>query len=164
MQTLKLVVAISAVLAGFAAIQANSPPTSDESKDRVTLLGTLAEWKYPDSKMPEGASMSDGGNPALQSIKCQTILTTPDSIEKVIDFYSKKFGISPETGKVAQTGEARSVLAQSDSKARPVTVQVITVHKADTSTTLVISRAESEKETHIAWLHYMRLGEAGERK
>jgi hypothetical protein len=164
MRVLKLIVVISVVLAGIAALRANSPPTAAKSDERVTLLGKLAEWKYPDSKMPEGASMSDGGNPTLQSVKCQTILTTPDSIEKVIDFYSKKFGIAPETGKVAGGTEARSVLVQSDSKERPVTVQVITVQRAGTSTTLVISRAASEKETHIAWLHYRRLGETGQSK
>jgi hypothetical protein len=154
---LKLIVVVSVTLAGIAAILADAPPTDAKSDERVTLLGTLAEWKYPDSKMPEGATMSDGGNPTLQSIKCQTVLTTPDSIEKVIEFYTKKFGISTETGKVAPSGEARSVLVQSDSKARPVTVEVITVQKADTSTTLVISRTATEKETHIAWLHYIRL-------
>jgi hypothetical protein len=46
---------------------------------------------------------------------------------------------------------------QNDSKGRPVAVHVIVVHKAKTSTTLVISRAKDEKETHIAWTHYIRL-------
>jgi hypothetical protein len=37
------------------------------------------------------------------------------------------------------------------------TGRVIVVNKADSSTTLVISRATGETETHIAWLHYFRL-------
>jgi hypothetical protein len=48
----------------------------------------------------------------------------------------------------------KSVLDRQD---RPVTVRVIVVNKADSSTTLVISRARDETETHIAWLHYFRL-------
>ena len=36
-------------------------------------------------------------------------------------------------------------------------IRVIVVNRADTATTLVISRANDEKETHITWLHYARL-------
>ena len=36
------------------------PPT-----EPMTLMGTLADWKYPGSKMLGGASMSDGGNPSV---------------------------------------------------------------------------------------------------
>jgi hypothetical protein len=45
----------------------------------------------------------------------------------------------------------------SHSKDRPVTVRVIVMNRAGSSTTLVISRATGETETHIAWLHYFRL-------
>ena len=36
--------------------------------------------------------MSDGGNPHVQSIKCEAVLTSPDPIEKVIAYYAEKFG------------------------------------------------------------------------
>jgi hypothetical protein len=112
--------------------------------------------------MLDGASMSDGGNPLLQSVKCQAILTTSDPIEKVIEFYSKKLGTSPAPGRQddradVKDADAKSVATQDDSRGRPVTIRVIVVNKADTSTTLVISRAAGENETHIAWSHYIRL-------
>lgn len=129
----------------------------------MTLLSTLAEWQYPGSRLPGGASMSDGGNPQLQSVKCQAILTTSDPIEKVIAFYAEKFGTAPIAAAQASKAlvneaDARSVSDQDDSGGRPVTVRVLVVNKLNTSTTLVISRADAEKETHIAWSHYVRLG------
>ncbi len=115
---------------------------------QISLMQTLAAWKYPDSQMPNGASMSDGGSPGIQAVKCAAVLTTPDPIDKVIAFYAEKLG----------PGEARSVAVQDDSKGRPVTLRIFVVNRADTSTTLAISRAEGEKETHIAWSHYIRIG------
>jgi hypothetical protein len=43
-----------------------------------------------------------------------------------------------------------------DSDGRPVGIQIIVVNTDKSSTTLVISRAEKEAETHIAWAHYIR--------
>jgi hypothetical protein len=131
---------------------------------QITLMQTLADWKYPGSNMPDGASMGDGGNPQIQSVKCQAILTTPDPIEKVIDYYTTKLtpaadAVLPGNKVDAPTGDAKSVAIQDDSQGRPVAVRVIVVNKLDTSTTLVISRGRDEKETHIAWVHYIRLGE-----
>jgi hypothetical protein len=127
----------------------------------MTLLGTLAEWKYPGSELPSGATMSDGGNPLVQSVKCKAILSTPDPIEKVIAYYTEKFGTGESSDRQAgkadvKKGEARSVSVQDDSQGRPVMLRVLVVNKADTSTALVISRAQGEKETHIAWSHYRR--------
>jgi hypothetical protein len=127
----------------------------------MTLLRTLAEWKYPGSDLPSGATMSDGGNPQLQSVKCKAVLTTPDPIEKVIAYYAEKFGTGESSDRQAgkaevKKGEARSVSVQDDSQGRPVMLRVFVVNKADTATALVISRAQGEKETHIAWSHYRR--------
>jgi hypothetical protein len=136
-------------------------------QEGISLMNTLKPWTYPDSEMPGGASMSDGGNPRMQSIKCQAVLTTRDPIDKVIAFYASKLVAAAEPGEEAgrdalkdrdKDKDAKSVSIQNDSKGRPVTVQVIVVNKAESSTTLVISRAEGEKETHIAWTHYIRLG------
>ena len=133
--------------------------TGDAAFQReVTLLGTLAEWKYPGSNFG-GGSMSDGGNRHLQSVKCQAILTTGDSVEKVTKFYSEKFASGPQDAEKEVKGDdAQSVSTQDDSQGRPVRLRVIVINRAETSTTLVISRAEGEKKTHIAWSHYLRLG------
>jgi hypothetical protein len=137
-------------------------PAQARPPGQVTLLGTLAEWKYPGSTMLDGASMSDGGHPLVQSVKCRAILTTPDPTEKVIEFYSRKVETRPaparqDAGAEVKAADARAVAVEDDSEGRPVTVRVIVVNKADTATTLVISRAMGEKETHIAWLHYLWL-------
>jgi hypothetical protein len=139
-------------------------PARADDTGQISLMQTLAEWKYPDSKMLGGASMSDGGNRLVQSVKCRAVLGTPDPIEKVIDFYSKKLVtppdvILPSTKAEDLVPDGKSVSTQDDSQGRPVSVRVIVVNKADTSTTLVITRANDEKETHIAWLHYIRIGE-----
>ena len=130
-------------------------PAQAAPPGNMSLMETLSEWKYPGSTMPGGASMSDGGNPRVQSVKCQAILATPDPIEKVIKFYSDRFETPSAPG--APEADARSVATQDDSSGRPVTLRVIVVNRADTATTLVISRASGEKVTHIAWLHYRRL-------
>src|SRR4051794_22081034 len=96
----------------------------------VSLMETLSEWKYPGSRMLDGASMSDGGNPLLQSVKCRAILTTPDPIEKVIAFYSEKVGTPPAPGRQdaraeVKDADAKSVSTQDDSQGRPVTIRVI---------------------------------------
>ena len=129
----------------------------------ASLLGTLAEWNYPGSKLLDGANMRDGGNPRVPSVLCRAVLTTPDAFEKVTAFYAEKVGTSQPPGQKeakAGAGEAdgKSVSAQDDSGGRPVKLRVIVVNRADAATTLVISRAEAESETHIAWSHYMRLG------
>jgi hypothetical protein len=127
----------------------------------MTLMGTLSEWKYPGANLLGGATMSDGGNPLVPDVQCQAILTTPDPIEKVVEFYSQKVGTPPApAGQNAQAkvkeADAKAVSTQDDSEGRPLTLRVIVVSQADSTTTLVISRARSEKETHIAWSHYRR--------
>jgi hypothetical protein len=162
LQTLLALVAAIMCLAGMAPpLSSLSPPNGQK---QITLMQTLEEWKYPDSKLHGGASMGDGGNRLLPSIKCRAILTTPDPIEKVVDFYSKKLNTPPETISPSTKAEdmvpdGKSVSIQDDSQGRGLALRVIVVHKADTSTTLVISRAKDEKETHIAWSHYIRLGD-----
>jgi hypothetical protein len=144
-----------------ATVLASSPPP-DTPPRRITLLGTLADWSYPGSKMRDGASMSDGGNPLLQSVKCQAVLTTPDSFEKVVEYYANKLETRPASQTRESTGdlklaEGKSVSSQNDTRDHRVKLRILVVHKAHTSTTLVISRSEGESETHIAWSHYIRL-------
>ena len=59
-------------------------------------------------------------------------------------------------GTLLELSPEKAVSIQDDSDGRPLTLRVIVVIKADTTTTLVISRAKTEKETHIAWSHYRR--------
>jgi hypothetical protein len=131
----------------------------EATKSPLTLLGTLSEWKYPGSTMLDGAAMSDGGNPSVVDVNCRAVLTTPDPIEKVVKFYEDKMvpppaGVGPNAVPEAKAEESKAVSTQDDSEARPVKIRVIVVNKADTTTTLVISRGENEKATHIAWTNY----------
>lgn len=123
----------------------------------VTLLGTLEEWLYPDAKFG-GAEISDGDNRTLISAKCQAVLTTSDPVEKVAKYYTEKFVSGPaELGQTVPVSQ--TVSEQSDSEGRPVELRVMVVTRAKSSTTLVISRAKGEDRTHIAWSHYMHLGD-----
>jgi hypothetical protein len=91
-------------------------------------------------------------------------LTTPDPIEKVARFYLGMLKSSPISGghtagvELKEAG-AQAVSTQDDSEGRPVALKVIVVTKADTTTTVVISRAKTENETHVAWTHYRRFNE-----
>ena len=162
MRKSRTLIALGLTLVAALAAFSNRIPAEAAPPETRSLLGMLAEWQYPESKMLGGATMSDGGNPLIQSVKCRAILTTPDPVEKVIKFYEEKFATPAITDPLGnrlpiKDSDAKSVSTQDDSQDRPVTVRVIVVNKADTATTLVISRAAGEKETHIAWVHYLRL-------
>jgi hypothetical protein len=133
-------------------------PTHAAPPGMGSFMETLEDWKYPGSRMLEGAGLSSGGNPLIQSVKFRAILTTADPIEVVVAFYSTKFKPGPSEGeKVKDPNDAKSVATLDDSQGRPVTVRVFVMNKADTATTIVVSRAADEAETHITWLHYLRL-------
>jgi len=129
-------------------------------------LATVAEWQYPGSKI-NGASMQDAatvnqsGARTVVSVLCKTVLTTKDSMDKVIEYYETKLkpGADPKTAKPEGkpgTGSGRSVMSHDDSQGRPLRIHIIIVNMEKSSTTLVISRGETESETHIAWTHYVR--------
>jgi len=130
----------------------------------VSLMGSIAQWAYPKSAV-NGAEMSDAatvdseGNRTVQSIVCKTTMSTDDPVEMVLAFYKMKLALDENAD--AETKEAlkggRSVLVSDDSDGRPFALHTILVNTATTSTTLIISRADSEKQTHIVWKHYARL-------
>ena len=132
-----------------------------------SLMTMIAQWQYPGSKM-KGATLSDAattngvGERILQSVQYKTVLTTKDPMPTVIAYYKIKLG-SPAGSKTAKPEEkpaaeaGRSVTFHDDSEGRPVAIQVILVNTEKASTTLVISRATTESETHIAWTHYLKL-------
>ena len=133
--------------------------TADEN---ISLMQSIEAWMYPDADF-HGARMSDGGSPGIQSVKLQTVLTTPAPFDDVVKFYSSKAGVDPDSpdgdGRVeASRAEPKSVAVQDDSKGRPVRVRVFAVHAGEVSTTIVLTRAEGETSTHIAWSQYRRIG------
>jgi hypothetical protein len=81
---------------------------------------------------------------------------------KVIAYYKTKL-VSPAGSKRAKpegkqaADSGRSVTFHDDSEGRPLAIQVILVNTDKASTTLVISRAATESETHIAWTQYLKL-------
>ena len=131
-------------------------PARAAADDPVSLLSILAEWKYPGSEHLGGAEMSDGGFAGVQSIKCKAVLTTPDPVEDVVAFYRAK--CDPDAAPADRPVSSQSFSAQDDSEDRPVQVQVLVVNRLNYATTFVISRADGEPRTHIAWSHYRRLG------
>jgi hypothetical protein len=154
---MKARLALAFLVLAAAVVWAGTQSIGAAPEKQVTLLGALEPWKYPGCTFG-GASMSDGGNRTLVSVNCQAILTTDDTVDKVAKFYTDKFVSSPSAPDAAPGDHGpQSVLAQDDSEGRPVQVRVITINRADTSTTLVISRATGETSTHIAWSHYVRL-------
>ena len=112
--------------------------------------------------MMEGTgTVGRSGERTLPSVLCKTVLTTKDPIAKVIEYYETK--LKPEADPKTATPESkpgtdagRSVMFQDDSQGRPLRIHIIIVNTEKSSTTLVISRAETESETHIAWTHYVR--------
>ncbi|WP_428303987.1 hypothetical protein [Lacipirellula sp.] len=165
------VLAIGYLAGGMPGVAEEAKPidlASAPAGDGNTLMGMLGPWAYPGATWVEGAEMADGGNPKLQSVKCKTVLVTPDSFEDVTKYYAEKLNIDKKGNdavKKPQLGGdgGRSVTVINDSvfdegDERPVKLQVITVNKPESSTTLVISRAAEERETHIAWSHFKRVG------
>ena len=136
---------------------AGDPP----SKKNVTLLGMLSEWQYPGSKF-NGAESSDAAVNDISSIKSKAVLTTPDSAEKVVAFYRQKLKVDSAGKNLGEKeGERittkRSVSIQDNSDGRPLKLYIIAINETGSSTTLVVSRAEGEETTHIAWSSFRQI-------
>ena len=129
-----------------------------------SLMTAIAEWQYPGSKI-HGASLSDAatinasGERTVPSGQYKTVLTTKDPVEKVIQYYDAKLKSDAKPANANDkpaTVSGRSVTFHDDSENRPLAIHIILVNTDNSSTTLVISRAEKESETHIAWTRYQR--------
>ena len=97
-----------------------------------------------------------------RALNAAAIPTTADPVEKVIAHNAEKLGILQDHGPQDARVESKSadpnvVSTQDDSRGRPVVIRVFVVNTEEASTTLVVSRAAGEAETHIAWSHYLRL-------
>jgi hypothetical protein len=129
-------------------------------KEQVTLLGMLLPWRYPDSKF-NGAQVSDAGVKDISASKSKAILTTPDSVEKVMDFYQKKLNVNAEGKNLGEKQGERittdqSVLIQ-DASGDHSKLYVIAINETKQSTTIVVSRADGDDVTRIAWSNYRQL-------
>ncbi len=158
------VVTTSIALAFFFILLASTPfGNAQEAPSLMTMIG---RWQYPDSKV-SGATLSDAAtmNAADErtrpSVQYKAALTTKDPMSKVIAYYESKLkpaadpkSTKPDEQPAADSGQ--SVTSHDDSEGRPVAIHVICINTDKASTTLVISRAASEPETHIAWAHYER--------
>ncbi|MGD0897695.1 MAG: HEAT repeat domain-containing protein [Thermoguttaceae bacterium] len=129
-------------------------------------MAMIAEWQYPDSRingatMADAATMNRNGERTVPSILCKTVMTTKDPMAKVIKYYETKLKQDPKSetakpGDKSATDSGRSVMFHDDSQNRPLAIHIIVVNTDKSSTTLVISRGETESETHIAWTRYLR--------
>lgn len=157
-----LAVALAAIF--FLAGSARVGYAEESSPSLLTMIG---QWRYPESEI-SGAMLSDAatvntaGDRMIPSIQYKAVLTTKDSVEKVLAYYKAKLtpATGPDAAKANKDGavqSGRSVTFQDDSEGRPLVIHVVLVNTADSSTTLVISRATTESATHIAWTRYQRL-------
>lgn len=134
------------------------------AEEPKTLLARIFEWRYPDAKilesvMSDAATKDAQGKRTTPSGQCRTVMTTADSFAEVVAYYTAML-TPPDGGKQIEPAGAafpRSVTYHSDSAERPVAIQIIQITTGTASTTLVISRAKGEAETHIAWTQYERL-------
>ena len=112
--------------------------------------------------MSDAATVNARGEQTVPSALCKAVLTTKDPMEKVIRYYEAK--LKPAADPLPENREdepatvsGRSVMCHDDPENRPLAIQVILVNTDKSSSTLVISRAETESETHIARTRYVRL-------
>lgn len=133
----------------------------DPPQESVSLMAMVLEWRYPDSKFI-GAESADAAVSDISAIKSKAILTTPDSAQKVMEFYRKKLNVDAEGRNLGEKeGERittdRSILIQDVSGDRASKLYVIAINGAKSSTTLVVSRGEGDDVTRIAWSNYRQL-------
>ncbi len=135
-------------------------------QEAPSLMTMIGRWQYPDSQisgatLSDAATMNAAGERTRPSVQYKAVLTSKDPMAKVIAYYEGKLKpvASAKTAKSDEqlaTDAGQSVTFHDDSEGRPVAIHVIYVNTEKASTTLVISRAATESETHIAWAHSER--------
>lgn len=140
-------------------------PSPSSAEDSTSLMEQIAPWRYPEASM-QGMSMSDAatvdvdGNRTVPSVVCNATMKTADSVDDVVAYYQRKLTPNrdaPEKEKEKDAWkEGRSVLVFDESEDRPFGLRVILVNAGNTSTTLLISRGQNEKQTHITWKRYLK--------
>lgn len=124
-------------------------------------MTAIADWRYPearlsDSRLNDAATINDAGERTIQSLQYSTVMTSKDSLPQVLEYYKAKLANAKTVSQEKGAG-GQSVTFLEDSSGRPTAIHVILVNTQTASTTLVISRARTESETHIAWSRYLRL-------
>jgi hypothetical protein len=124
-------------------------------------MGILSDWIYPGSEF-KGAQSSDAAVTDISSIKSKALLTTTDSVGKVLDHYREKLNVDAEGNNLTEkegdrVTSDRSVLIQEVSGGSEPSLVVICINRKRSSTTLVVSRAGGEDVTRIAWSDYRQL-------
>jgi hypothetical protein len=131
----------------------------------ITLIGTIVKWRYPDaeiknSEMSDAATIDASGKRTAPSTVLKTTMLTSDSADKVIAFYRDLLTRAPANDGKLEIGPqvGRSVVISDESDGRPFAFHTIVVNAENTSTTLIITRGESEKLTRITWKQYLKHG------
>ena len=138
--------------------------SSGNGQEAPSLMKMIGRWQYPGSQisgatLSDAATMNAAGERTRPSVQYRAVLTTKDPMAKVIAYYDSKLkpaadSTNGKSGKPSATDSGQSVTFHDDSQGRPVPIHIIYVNTAKASTTLVISRAATESETHIAWARY----------
>ncbi|QDT71707.1 hypothetical protein [Lacipirellula limnantheis] len=129
----------------------------------VSLMDTVVKWRYPDaeianSRMSDAATIAADAARTVPSVVLSTTMSTSDSVEKVLKYYrelltrnpenDKKLGVDPKVG--------RSVVFSDESDGRDFAFHTIMVNTANSSTTLIVTRAQNEERTRITWKQYLK--------
>ena len=110
------------------------------------------EPKYEAEKYRYPNAEKEGGGGILAPNLESQIMITKDDFKKVVKHYEKVLGDKLATGApVAMMGTSKFIV--NDSKDRPAKVLVYVDQAENYSLTLVISRANEEKMTHIALVY-----------
>ncbi len=143
------ILAIPFVVAAIA-IAANRAGQAQDWRQR------LGDWQYPAATVNNGGSAGGGATGAVNTFlsHASASMTTRDSLDDVVKYYEKKTGCSLTPAPFS--GYGRSVdgmtnIFEDDSKSRPLTLRIFQQHTKVYSLTLVISRGEGEKLTHVYW-------------
>ena len=128
----------------------------------------LADWEYPGS-----TPVASGTTGSATQAHSNAVMVTADSFEDVVRFYEKKIYKTGSPRPIDPAAPPKRVLGvsnfdgdsvtslQDDSARRPVRLRVLVRNRPSDVVTVVISRAEGEKQTHIAWTY---LGVPGQAK
>ena len=136
---------------------------SVSAKEPLTLIGTIVKWRYPDaeigkSEMSDAATINASGKRTLPSTLLKTTMVTQDSVDKVVEFYRDLLTRNTKNDSTLGIGQevGRSVIFSDESDERPFAFRTIMINAANTSTILIITRADDEKTTRITWKQYYK--------
>jgi hypothetical protein len=162
-----------AALASLALLVLHVFAPMGHGQEVMSFFGTVAQWQYPDSTLATNtagyfgwmgdASMKTAtGDVTVSAVQAQAVWTTKDPMEEVIAYYETRLkraagSKDAKSDEGAAADSATSVVSHDDSIGRPLGIHHILVNTETASTTLVISRAATESETHVAWVHYVRI-------